>query len=148
MRGVPLTKNRRTDILTKEERSERMRRIRSKGTKIEKLLAKELWARGLRYRKNDSRVFGKPDFTFRGRKVAVFCDSEFWHGKTWRRSKLRFKSNQDYWLKKIVGNMRRDRLVNRRLKAEGWTVLRFWTKDLVANSECCVQAIERLVSKA
>ena len=66
--------------MTKEQRSKTMRAIKSKGSKIEILLGKELWKNGLRYRKNDKSVFGKPDFVFKGLKIAVFCDSEFWHG--------------------------------------------------------------------
>ncbi len=135
-----------TDILSKEERSERMRRIRSKGTRIERLLGKALWAEGLRYRKNNPKVLGKPDFTFRRQRVAVFCDSEFWHGKDWKKNKTRFKSNLDYWIPKIEGNIRRDREVTRRLKAEGWTVLRFWTKDVDRDTDYCVSRVIEAVS--
>lgn len=60
-----------------------MQAIRSKNTKIEILLGKALWAAGHRYRKNDKSVLGKPDFTFKRYKLAIFCDSEFWHSKNW-----------------------------------------------------------------
>lgn len=134
-----------TDILSKEERSKRMRRIRSKGTQIEKRLGKALWARGLRYRKNSPRVLGKPDFAFCRQKVAVFCDSEFWHGRHWKTAKERFKSNRDYWIPKIEGNIRRDRYVTKALRSEGWIVLRFWVKDLQRNHEKCVDRIVEAV---
>jgi DNA mismatch endonuclease, patch repair protein len=124
-----------TDILSKEERSERMRRIRSKDTKVEKLFGKALWAKGFRYRKNDARVVGKPDFCFRRLKIAVFCDSEFWHGKDWSKAKKRFKGNQDYWLAKIERNKRRDREVNRKLRKDGWIVLRFWARELQKDTD-------------
>lgn len=71
------------DTLSKEQRRKNMQAIKSKGSKIEKLLGKEMWKIGLRYRKNDKSVFGKPDFSFKKYKVAVFFDSEFWHGKDW-----------------------------------------------------------------
>ncbi|MGQ0541710.1 MAG: very short patch repair endonuclease [Blastocatellia bacterium] len=135
------------DILTKEQRRERMQRIRSKGSRIEVLLGKALWTRGLRYRKNDPRVFGKPDFTFKRRKVAVFCDSEFWHGKNWRQAKRRIKGNQEYWLAKIERNIRRDREVNRNLRKEGWVVLRFWAKDLQKDPNMCAQKVEEAILK-
>ena len=130
-----------TDILSKEQRRERMQRIRSKGTRIEIVLGKALWAQGLRYRKNDSRVFGKPDFTFKRHRIAVFCDSEFWHGKDWKQAKRRFKSNHDYWLAKIERNIQRDIEVNRKLRSEGWIVLRFWAKELQKKTDACVKQI-------
>ena len=56
-----------------------MRQVKAKGSKIETMLQKELWQRGIRYRKNVKAIIGKPDIAFLGKKVAVFCDSEFWH---------------------------------------------------------------------
>jgi len=73
------------DKLTKEQRRKNMQAIKSKGSKIEIMLAKAMWEKGLRYRKNDKTVIGKPDFTFKKYKIAVFCDSEFWHGKDWKK---------------------------------------------------------------
>lgn len=71
------------DKLSKEQRLKNMRAVKNKGSKIEILLGKELWKKGVRYRKNDKSIFGKPDFACKKYKVAVFCDSEFWHGKDW-----------------------------------------------------------------
>lgn len=124
-----------------------MRRIRSKGTKIEKLVGKALWSKGIRYRKNDARVLGKPDFCFYRLKIAVFCDSEFWHGKDWRKTKKRFKGNQEYWLAKIERNMRRDREVTRRLRKDGWIVLRFWSKDLQKDIDFYADYVSEVVNK-
>ena len=74
------------DNHTPEQRSRNMKAIHNKDSKIEVLLRKELWARGLRYQKNSKKVFGHPDIVFIGKKVAVFCDSEFWHVSCeWRR---------------------------------------------------------------
>ena len=77
------------DKLTKTQRKMNMQAVKSKGSKIEVMLGKALWAKGLRYRKNDKSVFGKPDFTIKKYKIAVFCDSEFWHGKDWEIKKMR-----------------------------------------------------------
>ena len=71
------------DKLTKEQRRKNMQAVKSKGSKIETMLAKAMWEKGLRYRKNDKTVIGKPDFTFKRYEIAIFCDSEFWHGKNW-----------------------------------------------------------------
>jgi DNA mismatch endonuclease, patch repair protein len=129
------------DVLTKEQRSKNMRAIKSTGTKAEIMLAKALWHRGYRYRKNDKTVFGKPDLTFKKKKVAIFVDSEFFHGKDWDTEKLRIKSNQDFWFKKIERNMKRDVEVNNYLLNNGWTILRFWSKEIKKNLDCCIDKI-------
>jgi DNA mismatch endonuclease, patch repair protein len=134
------------DRLTPEQRSRNMSAIKNKGTKIEVLLWKALWARGLRPRRNDKTVFGKPDFVFRRYKVAVFCDSEFFHGKDWETEKFRIKSRRDFWHPKIEGNMARDVLVNETLKNEGWTVLRFWGNDVKKDIEGCLVKIENALT--
>ena len=118
------------DVLTKEQRRRNMQAIRSKDTKIESLLGKALWSAGHRYRKNDKLVLGKPDFTFKRYKLAVFCDSEFWHGKDWKNQQKRIKTNEKFWIIKIQNNIDRDKRVNRELKKQGWTVLRFWETDI------------------
>ena len=83
-------------------RSENMRRIKAKDTKIERILAKAMWKEGLRYRKNCKDVFGKPDFCFKSKKIAIFCDSEFWHGKKFLEGE-RFKTNTDFWEEIFTG---------------------------------------------
>ena len=120
-----------------------MSRIKCKDTAIEVLLRKELWQRGLRYRKNSKKVFGKPDIVFISKKIAVFCDSEFWHGYDWENRKHDFKKNQDFWIPKIERNIQRDCEVNEHLQSEGWLVLRFWGKDLKKNLSACADEIER-----
>jgi len=128
-------------------RSENMRRIKSKDTSIEILLRKELWRRGLRYRKNVKDVFGKPDIVFKGKKLAVFADSEFWHGKYLIEKKYIPKTNTEYWIKKITRNIERDKEVVTLLKEEGWTVLRFWESDIRKSTEKCADTIENTLKK-
>lgn len=130
----------RSEIMT---RSENMSRIRSGNTGIELMLRKELYKRGYRYRINDKTVFGKPDIVFKKKKIAVFCDSEFWHGKDYLEGK-KPKSNTDYWYKKIERNIERDKEVNQKLTEEGWAVLRFWGKDIQKKLDECIQIIEKL----
>ncbi len=128
-----------------EQRHKNMKAIKSKDTKIEVMLRKELWARGLRYQKNSKKVFGKPDIVFIGKKVAVFCDSEFWHGYDWDNKKKEFKSHQEFWIPKIEKNIARDNLVNETLENSDWTVLRFWGNDIKKNLQACADEIERTV---
>ena len=122
-----------------------MRANKSKGTKPELALAKAMWALGLRYRKNCGSIFGKPDFSFKKYKVAVFVDGEFWHGKDWEQRKAEIKGNREFWIAKIERNIRRDMEVTGRLKAEGWTVLRFWSNDVVKNTICCAEKVKEIV---
>lgn len=131
-----------TDKLTPEQRRRCMQGNKAKGTRIETMLGRELWHRGLRYRKNDKSVCGTPDFSFKGRKVAVFCDGEFWHGRHWSENKNRIKSNQAFWYAKIERNMERDRRINQQLEDNGWNVLRFWETDIRKNTKKCADEIE------
>ena len=134
------------DVLTKEQRRKNMQAIHSTNTKTEVVLAKALWAKGHRYRKNDRTVFGKPDLTFKGLKIAVFVDSEYFHGKDWVINKHRIKTNQKFWWNKIESNMRRDLQVNQQLKREGWKILRFWSQEVNKNLRTCTQKVERLIT--
>jgi DNA mismatch endonuclease Vsr len=129
------------DKLTKEQRTKNMKAVKSKGSKIENLLMKSLWHKGYRYRKNDKTVFGKPDLVIKSLKIAIFCDSEFWHGKNWESKKYEHKSNQDFWYKKIERNIERDKEVNFELEKSGWKVIRFWGKEIEKNLELCTETI-------
>ena len=130
------------DKLTKEQRRKNMQANKSIGTKPELLLAKNLFARGHRYRKNNKSVFGKPDLTFKKIKLAIFIDGEFWHGKDWEIRKYDHKSNQEFWNKKIERNIERDKEVNNELEKQGWKVLRFWAKEIEKDLLNCTLLIE------
>lgn len=127
---------------TKEQISYNMKKVRNKNSAIELALRKALWEKGYRYRKNVNSIFGHPDIAFVGKKVAVFCDSEFWHGYDWENRKNDFKSNREFWIPKIERNMERDKEVTERLQSEGWTVIRFWGKDIKNDLGKCVLQIE------
>jgi DNA mismatch endonuclease (patch repair protein) len=133
---------------TKEQISYNMQHIRSKDSKIEWMLRRELWRRGLRYRKNVSGMKGKPDIVFPGEKLAVFCDGEFWHGYNWGERRDEFKSNRDFWIPKIERNMMRDTEVNAVLEYEGWTVLRFWGKEIEKDVAACADIVEAALREA
>ena len=129
------------DRLTKEQRYKNMSANKGKGTKLELLFGKLLWNAGVKYRKNDKTVFGKPDFVIRKMKIAIFCDGEFWHGRDWEERKKGHKSNCDFWYSKIERNIRRDKEVNEQLKAQGWTVFRFWETEITKESDKCLNRI-------
>ncbi len=97
-----------------------MSQIRSFDSSLEKAFDYELKCRGITtYTKNDNSIFGKPDFAFKARKVAIFCDSEFWHGFNWKDKNKQIKTNRDFWIPKIERNIKRDEEVTGKLKAEG-----------------------------
>lgn len=128
---------------TKEQISYNMQQVKNKDSKIEIMLRKELWSRGLRYRKNVNRIYGKPDIVFVGKKIAVFCDSEFWHGFNWEERKKDIKSHQEFWIPKIERNIARDIEVTEKLESEGWIVLRFWGNEIKKNTVGCADLIQK-----
>lgn len=127
-----------------EQRHRNMSRIRGKDTSIEIKLRKALWHKGLRYRKNYKELPGSPDIALTKYKIAIFCDSEFFHGKDWEvlRPRLEKGNNPDYWIKKIERNMQRDIEKDQSLLFFGWTVIHFWGKDIMKNTEECIRVIE------
>lgn len=134
------------DKLTPEQRHKNMQAVKSKDSKIEVLLRQELWKRGLRYRKNVKYVFGHPDIAFIGKKIAVFCDSEFWHGYDWDNRKNDIKSNKEFWVAKIERNIARDEEVNNYLISHGWVILRFWGKQIQKDAAGCADIVEKEVN--
>ena len=127
-----------TDIFTPEKRSWVMSGIRSKDTKIEKKMAHLLRKNKIHYRRFP-KVFGSPDFVVQ-KKVLVFCDGDFWHGYRYDRKK---KPPKKFWRDKIERNMERDRKVSRKLRADGWHVVRLWEHDIETSPEKCVGKIRR-----
>ena len=130
------------------ERSHKnMSRIRGKDTSIEVTLRKALWAKGYRFRKNYKKLPGSPDIALTKHRIAIFCDSEFFHGKDWDvlRKKLETGKNPDYWIKKIERNIERDKEKDLLLQAAGWTVIHFWGKDIEKHTDECVAVIEETI---
>ena len=130
-----------------EKSHKTMSRIRGKDTKIEVTLRKALWQRGYRYRKNYKDLPGRPDIVLTKYKIAIFCDSEFFHGKDWEilKPKLEKGKNPDYWVKKIQRNIERDEEKDKILNFMGWTVVHFWGKDILKNTEECIRVIEETI---
>jgi DNA mismatch endonuclease Vsr len=125
-----------------------MSRIRATGSKIESVILAEIRKAGLKgCRKHPNNVFGKPDFCWKKDKIAVFCDSDFWHGYKWGTEfRNSFKIRKKFWVNKIKSNILRDEKVNKELSKEGWKVLRFWEHDIINNPEKCVLKIKKYVN--
>lgn len=136
------------DNLTPEQRRKNMQAIKSKDTSIELRLRKALWQDGIRYRKNYKKLPGKPDIAITKYHIAVFCDSDFWHGYDWENRKQRIKSNQEYWIPKIERNIERDKNVTQQLNKDGWVVLRFWEWQIKKHLDECVEAVRSAVASA
>ena len=135
------------DNLTPDQRKKNMQHIRSDNTKIETILRKALWDKGYRYRKNYKDLPGKPDIVLTKYKIAIFCDSEFFHGKDWEILKLRLEKgkNPDFWIKKIERNRNRDYENDKKLLFLGYTVLHFWGQDISKHTDECLQTIEEAI---
>ncbi len=131
----------RRDTFSKSERTEIMRRVRSKNTKPELLLRRELTKRGFRYRVDYARAAGRPDIAMVGRRIAIFVDGEFWHGK--KLSPERLAEMSEYWQRKIRRNVERDVRVNRELTDTGWTVIRVTDRAVVKGVEAVADFVER-----
>lgn len=112
-----------------------MSAIHSKDTRPEISLRKELWRRGLRYRKNYKKIIGKPDIVFVRTHIAIFVDGDFWHGHNWAVRNYGSQSKEmerysPYWREKIRRNIERDLEQTISLRDSGWIVLRYWESEL------------------
>ncbi len=133
------------DVMTPEQRSRTMRHIKGKDTSIELLLRKALWRKGIRYRKNYKKLPGAPDIAITKYKIAIFCDSEFFHGYNWEIKKQKLGNNREYWIKKIERNMERDRENDFKLIAMDWVPVHFWGQEIQKQTDECVGAVEDLI---
>jgi len=116
------------DTVSKKKRSEIMRAVKSKDSKMELSLRKILNKKGLHYRKNVRGLPGTPDIALVDKKLVIFLDSCFWHGCRWHGSIP--ASNKKFWLKKLQDNKKRDKVTNLKYKRTGWKVLRIWEHQL------------------
>ena len=129
------------DRLSKEERSSNMAAIKSKNTKPELLIFKELKKRGLHFKKH-YKITGKPDIVFLEQRIAIFIDGEFWHGRNFNSWKNKLS---DFWLKKIGENIKRDKKSTLLLKLDGWRVIRIWDKKITRHPEAALKRILKAV---
>lgn len=128
-----------------QETRKRMSHVKLKGGKAETILAKALWHRGYRYRKNDKRLPGSPDIAIPKNHIAIFVDGEFWHGKDWETRRNRLQRNREYWIEKIEENMARDLCNDQMLAQLGWIPIHFWEKEVIKNLSGCIDEIEETI---
>lgn len=127
------------DNLTKAQRHKNMVAIKSKDTKIEVSLRKALWHKGVRYRKNIKLYNCHPDIVITKYRIAIFCDGDFWHGKTFERYDVH--TNVEFWHEKIKRNIERDLENTIELRDNGWNVLRFWETDIRKDLDMCIELV-------
>jgi len=138
---------RRREAKTAAQISFNMSRVKASGSLIERTLGSAMWGLGLRYRKQYRSALGRPDFAFPGARVAVFCDSSFWHGRGWPDAAQAIQTNRSFWIPKIERNIARDLEVNAGLSGAGWLVVRFWDDEILSDAENCAKRVLRLVRK-
>lgn len=124
----------------------RMSKVRLKNGKAETILAKMIWHKGYRYRRNYKKLPGSPDIAIIRFRIAVFVDGEFWHGENWEERKAKLKHNREYWIEKIEENIARDKRVDAQLKELGWIPIHFWEKQVLKNTDECLNAILELIN--
>ena len=132
---------------TKEQISFNMSRIFSRGSDMEKTFEKALFGAGIKFKKHFP-ITGKPDFVLVKEKVAIFCDSKFWHGYNWKKYKKQIKKRKAFWINKIEGNIKRDQEVNIKLRLQGWKVLRFWGQEIENNLDDCILKIKKNIKSS
>ena len=133
--------NEESGFYTTPERSKIMGKIRGKNTKPELAFRKALWEAGYRYRIDYKKLMGKPDIALKKYRTVIFIDGEFWHGYNWEERKHKIKTNREFWIPKIERNIQRDQEVNLGLKDLGYTVFRFWEREIKKDLDQCLQQV-------
>lgn len=134
-----------SDVFDKATRSRIMSGVRRSRTAPEMLLADTLRRCGLRIRQEAVELPGSPDIVLDHPRIAVFVDGDFWHGRDWFERGIAPKQNRDFWIAKFEVNGKRDRLVDARLRARGWSVMRLWASEIRKNPPSAATAVRRRV---
>lgn len=127
---------------TTRKRSYNMSRVKAKNSKPEMILRRAMWTRNIRYRLHDKSLPGKPDIVIKKYRLVIFVDGEFWHGYNWEERQKQIKTNRDFWIPKIERNMQKDRQTNRILTDMGYTVFRFWSREILKELPKVMNQIE------
>jgi DNA mismatch endonuclease, patch repair protein len=133
------------DTISKAQRSKNMSAIRSQ-SKLENMVTKALWKTGVRFRKNDKTLFGKPDISIKKYKIVIFIDSCFWHSCELHGN--RPKSNQEYWDKKLLRNIKRDQEVLDYYTGIGWNVKRVWEHEVKEDFDKVIKELNQFIENA
>jgi DNA mismatch endonuclease, patch repair protein len=133
-----------TDVVDKLTRSRMMSNIKSV-SQLEKLVNKELWKKGVRARRNVKDLYGKPDWAIKKYKVVIFLDSCFWHACPIHGNMP--KNNREFWEKKLMRNVERDREVTNFYQENGWKILRIWEHEVKQDLETSVNKMVEFIDK-
>lgn len=133
------------DVFTKKKRSEIMSKIRSKNTKAELIVFRELRKRKINFQRHYKKCVGCPDIAVPSKKIAVFIDGDFWHGKNFTKTQKRLPKK--YWREKIRMNIIRDKRNRVKLKNQGWKILRIWESEIIKNPKDSLEKITAHISK-
>ena len=133
------------DVFSKKKRSEIMSKIRSKDTKIELAIFRELTKRKIYFQKHYKRALGRPDIALPRKKKAVFIDGDFWHGRNFKKTKDRLPKK--YWQAKIEQNIKRDKINRNKLKKDGWKILRIWEYEIKKTPEKSIEKVVKFLTK-
>jgi len=131
-----------------KEVSERMKKVKSVGSSLEKRMESILRNLGIMYQKQPN-LQGHPDFRISGTNVLIFCDSSFWHGR--REKEITgnaFKKNREFWREKLTENRKRDNRNNRALRKSGWSVQRFWDTDILKRPDKVRNRLRRIINES
>jgi len=129
------------------KRSRLMKKIKSDKTSPEILLQKALRKEKLKFKKNYAKLPGNPDIVLIEKKIVIFVDGEFWHGYRWVEKKKKIKANRPYWIPKIERTIKRDKKNNRKLRKEGWKIIRFWQEQLKKDLPKCMSKIKKTIKE-
>ena len=125
--------------------SRRMKRVKGRGTRLEKIFASLLRKNGIKYQ-SQPKLFGRPDFRVKNAKVLIFCDSSFWHGRKEKEiTGEAFRVNRSFWREKLLYNKNKDKRVNRVLRQRGWTVVRFWDDEILKHANQVLKKLNKHV---
>jgi len=133
------------DVFTRKKRSEIMSKIRSKNTKAELLVFRELRKRKINFQKHYKKVAGSPDIALPRKKLAIFIDGSFWHGYKFKKRKE--KLPKKYWVNKIETNMKRDVRDRKILRKKGWKVLKVWEHEVIKSQQKIIGKIIDFINK-
>jgi DNA mismatch endonuclease (patch repair protein) len=126
------------DHMTPAQRSHAMKCVRLKNGPLELAIQRELRRLGLNFSRNYKKLPGSPDIVFAKKKLAIFVDGDFWHG--WRLPLWEHKLS-NFWKTKLRANRKRDQRNFRRLRANGWKVIRIWEHEILTDCNDCVRRI-------
>lgn len=134
------------DVYDKEKRSAVMRSIKGKGNKSTELALIAIFCeQGINGWRRGYSVKGHPDFVFLKERIAIFVDGCFWHGHDCRNTKP--KDNEDFWVKKICGNVKHDKFVTAMFESRGWKVIRIWECELKKkNRDLLLEKLDKLIA--